>query len=178
MPEAATMDQCRDTLLLGWRLGLKLLMVERDGAADGVAVPSAEEDFSAATMATAAAMLAGHLPQPEAARGGLVVYAGGKAPQSAPQPAPGKNRQQPAAQAPFAPGSGKSEILTIAKLARDLAHRSADDGHKQVNRTCGRDDEATIAPAAETSRRPAPGAARSTASVPSSADAVVEQRHV
>lgn len=147
LPEAATVEDCRKAFRLAWRLGLKILIVDRDGAGTTAwesAAPAGRAAFTEASLATAAAQLAGELPEAAEIHGGLMIYPGGRAEGGAPRTEHGSNRQT----------------------------------NRQTNRTCSEGGEQDPARAAETSRRSSPDAARSTASVPSSADAVVEQRQV
>jgi ribonucleoside-diphosphate reductase alpha chain len=112
MPHAATVADCRATVLLGWRLGLKSLTIRRAGA-ESAAAAARQERTDAPRQAVPA----------------LSVVETGRAP--------------------------ATNIRTAVAESGDHAPRDA-----------------------ETSRRAVSHAARSTASVPSSADVVVEQRQV
>ncbi len=170
VPKTASVKACRTAFRLAWRLGLKILVLDREDdelepwAAD---TPAAADGFAEASIATAAAQASGDMPEATKARGGFLVYDGG--------------RERAGSAADKAPEAtpGMSQALAIARTARELASRkTASDGAHRVNRTCSEGGQEKTAPAAETPRRSASDAARSAASVPSSADAAVEQRQV
>ena len=156
VPKTASVEDCGTAFRRAWRLGLKILVLDRedDGlepqAADMAAdMAAAAGGFAEASIAAAAAQASGDLPQATRARGGFFIYDGGLG-----------DRPEPAADRPAA----------VAQAAPDDAD--------PVNRTCSEGGQEDPAPAAETPRRSASDAARGAASVPSSADAVVEQRQV
>jgi hypothetical protein len=190
VPKTASVEDCRTAFRLAWRLGLKLLVLDRED--DGLEpwatnMPAAIDGFAEVSIATAAALALGDMPQATKARGGFLIYDGGLArPGSAADNAAtgtagaaAANTGAPAKAPVPASTLGMSQALAIARTARQLARRkTASDDANRINRTCSEGGQEKPAPAAETPRRSASDAARSAASVPSSADAVVEQRQV
>ena len=189
LPGNASVGDCKAAFRLAWRLGLKILILDRDDAEpeawETAALPGAAE-FTEASVATAAALVAGDLPDSARVRGGFLIYDGDLADpgptarrhvagseKGAPPADDGRQSNQPAL------SPGMSQALAIASATRALASRdAAESGASPNNRTCSDGGEEKTATAAETSRRSSQDAARSAASVPSSADAVVEQRQV
>ena len=197
LPEQATVADCQAAFRLAWRLGLKIIILDRDGAGPDpwqASAPATQDNFAAATIDTAAALMSGDMPEAARAGNGFLVYQGGlanaaaaKKPAAGPAHAKTGNQAKTAnqaktndrAKAPAPPAkTGMSQALAIARTARALACHDTADGGAAVNRTCSEGGRSGAAPAAKTLRRSAPDAAQRTASVPSSADAVVEQRQV
>ena len=190
LPKTASVEDCRTAFRLAWRRGLKILVLDRED--DGLEprpadMPAATDGFAEASIAAAAAQASGDMPEATKARGGFLIYDGGlaRAASAADKAATGAagaaaaNTGAPMAAPVPASTPGMSQALAIAWTARELASRkTASDGANRVNRTCSEGGQEKSAPAAETPRRSASDAARSAASVPSSADAVVEQRQV
>ena len=158
VPADATVRAVREALQLAWRLGLKAIAVERDSAVFGE--PSTDLLPATAFGSTASA-------------GGFTVIVGGGARSS--QSAAGVT----AGKRPDDIGS-MSQALAIAHAVRDFGPADpAASWTKETNRTDIGESAKASAPAdAETSRRRSSHVARSAASVPSSADAAVEQRQV
>ncbi|MHA1108825.1 MAG: hypothetical protein ACTSQV_06885, partial [Alphaproteobacteria bacterium] len=178
VPEAASVGDCRAAFRLAWRLGLKILMVQREGAgieAGDVAAPTARTEYDDASIATAAALVSGDLPEAARAKGGFLIYDGGLAKDDA---APRRVTPREAEKPDPAASPGMSQALAIACTARALADQeAARKAASSKNRTCSDGGKEQPAATAETSRRSSQDAARSAASVPSSADAVVKHRH-
>jgi ribonucleoside-diphosphate reductase alpha chain len=156
VPADTSVESVRDTLNLAWRLGLKAIAVERDGAP--------YEEASVKLPASAV--------RPIAPTGRFAVVPGGKAGTAQPAAHAGGRRRPDA--------GGMSEALEIAHAIRDFGAASvATPRSKHSDRTdIGEGATASAAADAETSRRRSSHEARSAVSVPSSADAAVEQRQV
>ncbi len=185
LPESASVEDCKAAFRLAWRLGLKILMLNRDGAGLEpwrTGAPAAKDAFAEASIATAAALVSGDLPKTAKARGGFLIYDGGlaNADAAATEKAAAAAKSDGAAKSTVpASRPGMSQALAIAQTARELAGRKAAAGSaSSINRTSSEGGKEKPAQAAETPRRAASDAAGSAASVPSSADAVVEQRQV
>jgi ribonucleoside-diphosphate reductase alpha chain len=157
VPADTSVEAVRDTLHLAWRLGLTAIAVERDGAP--------YEDASIELPAGAG--------RPIAPAGRFAVVRGGKAGAAQSAANAGGRRRTEA-------GGGMSEALEIAHAIRDFGAASvATPRSKHSDRTdIGKGATASAAADAETSRRRSSHEARSAVSVPSSADAAVEQRQV
>jgi ribonucleoside-diphosphate reductase alpha chain len=183
LPASTGIDDIKAAYLLAWRLGLKMLMLDRDESrldhAGAWTAMRLEEGFTGdfgqwATFGTA--------PSSEVARrrGRFLVYDGGEDRKPAQvAAAPERGDRMATGNANAIARSGMSQALAIALTARDLA-RSAEEYAQQErnNGTCSPGAATAAAPAAETSRRPASDAPRGKASAASSVDAFVEQRQV
>ena len=165
LPQGATVAEARAALLLAWRLGLKAIAVEREDA--GVAAPLA--DLLPAILST----VPGGFGRPAAIGEGQADTATAR-------------RAEAPAERPSRVASGDtrySQALAIARAVRsfgDMLPTTRPDHDQRTDQTHG----TAIGKGAEqptdarSSRRRSSHAARSAASVPSSADAAVEQRQV
>lgn len=157
VPADATVATVRDALHLAWRLGLKTIAIERDNALyDG--------------------MLGEFLPagtgRPVPAADRFTVIAGGNTRQARQAGETPIRAQRPGQ------GDGISEALAIAQAIGDLGPTAP--AARRTKRPSRTDvgDGATAPADAKSSRQRSSHVARSAASVPSSADAAVEQRQV
>ena len=165
VPNDATVEAVKTAYLLGWKLGLKSLLVEREDS---------KLELPAAWHADA---VGDSNPSGLADDYGSLKLLDGGQPVS---PATARAREVRVETLPLrSGGSDMSQAMRIARIARELAQASrGGDRHKVKIGTCSGDEAPDAAPAAETSRQSALDAPRSTASAPSSADAIVEQRQV
>jgi ribonucleotide reductase alpha subunit len=167
VPAGTSMNEIKTAYLTAWRLGLKSLIVEREDS---------RLDQPAAWSAAAASMqdTAPEAPAPGTGAlqlfdGGLDEYAAtGKPMNASPQALPWRST-----------GSDMSQAMKIALIAREMA-QGGRAGNRDIEKfgTSNLDEAPDGAQAAETSRQSALDAPRGTASAPSSADAIVEQRQV
>jgi hypothetical protein len=162
MPEGSTPDDCRDALMLGWRLGLKHLVLGRAPDAPATAFDGgwakADALFGALSRRRDYAGAAG--------RRALSVIDGGRA------------EAQPRESGHTATGAGAmSQALALAHTARGVAP-DRDSARKGNATRMGAKAASGAAGGAEAQRRQASEPPRSGGSVSSSADAPVEQRQV
>jgi len=167
----ATIREAREALLLGWRLGLKSLALERDGAltADPYGELTTALDSGADAVARAGRRA-----------GGFAVIDGGRRPAAAEKDgaaAAASGRNVAAADVSDPGTSTMSQALAIARALRSFGSGKAA-AQDRNNNGIDTGGEAAAPADAETSRQRSSHMARGAASVPSSADAVVEQRQV
>ena len=145
LPAEATIEDCAGAVIAARQLGLKGLMVAREGAAIPVPAEAPQHiaarrlrDSAAPPPRPGASVGAG---DPPSLRERLTVIEGGEHPAGAPQPTAHAGRAGPLAMLGAAALGGRSQALAIALTARDMAAAV-----EELHETCRTDGAAGRCP--------------------------------